>query len=204
MKKIILIFLLVIFFLIIRALTAQHSFMEQAKKTQNPIDAIRSYERALLFYVPFSPSNKKAIEGILERCESLTESEQKIYCYETLRSSLYQIKSFYQPYKQEINRLNPVIAELKAKEMINWKYNNFSERDYQTLYDYHMEILKYDGHPSTFWSIVSVFSLVFWITSVIIIIFKGLTVPINKKYLLAGVTGYIIFFSLWLLGLYMA
>ncbi len=204
MRKIVFVVVLVMFFLVMRAFISQYDLIEKAKRVENPVSAVKYYERALLFYVPFSPFNKEAIEGILDRCKTLKESEHKLYCYETLRSSLYQIRNFYIPYKYEIKTLNPLIAELKTEEMIKWKYNSLSEKDRQSIYNYHMEILKYDGSPSMLWSLVSVFSLCGWIVSLIFIIFKGLTTPINKKNLFAGLAGYFIFFGLWLLGLWMA
>jgi len=201
MKKIIILVLLIVFLLSMRALLTQKSFIERAQKTDNSIQAIRYYERVLLFYVPISPYNKNAVNGILEKCEYVQDLEQKLYCYETLRTSLYQVRSFFIPYEDEIEKLNPLIAELRAKQMIQWKYNNFSDKDYQRLYNYHMEILKYDGSPSVFWSIVVIFSLIGWISSIIFLIFKGF---VNKKYLSLALTSYFIFFTLWILGLYMA
>lgn len=204
MKKISMIFFIILVLFSLKAFITQKNFITEAKKTDNSIKAIRYYERALLSYIPLSPYNKEAITGILERCKNFKDTEQKLYCYESLRSSLYQIRSFYQPYKEEIKSIEPLIAELKAKQMIQWKYNNFSEKNYQNLYNHHIEILKYDGSPSVLWSIISVFSLLAWIGSVFLIITRGYAAPINKKYLLIGFVNFILFFSLWLIGLYNA
>jgi len=208
MKKISLFFLIAILVITLlfclKLFINQKNFISEAKNTNNPIKAIRYYERVILSYIPFSPYNKGAIKGILGKCKSLEDTEQKLYCYETLRSDLYQIKSFYQPYKEEIEKLEPLIAELKSKQMIQWKYNNFSEKDYQSLYNYHIKILRYDASPSVMWSIISVFSLLGWIGSVFLIIFKGLGRLLNKRYLLIGFITFIIFFVLWVLSLYLA
>lgn len=200
MKKISMIFFLIIFFFYAKAFITQKNFISEAKKTDNSIKAVRYYERALLSYVPLSSYNKEAIEGILERCKNFKDTEQKLYCYETLRSALYQIRSFYQPYKEEIKNIEPLIAELKTKQMIQWKYNNFSEKDYQRLYNHHMEILKYETSPSVLWSIISIFSLLAWMGSVFLIIIKGF----NRKYMLIGFMSFVLFFSLWIIGLYIA
>lgn len=204
MKKISMIFFLIIFFFYAKAFITQKNFISEAKKTDNSIKAVRYYERALLSYVPLSSYNKEAIEGILERCKNFKDTEQKLYCYETLRSALYQIRSFYQPYKEEIKNIEPLIAELKTKQMIQWKYNNFSEKDYQRLYNHHIEILKYETSPSVLWSIISIFSLLAWIGSVFLIIIKGFNTPLNRKYLLIGFMSFVLFFSLWIIGLYIA
>lgn len=204
MKKISIIFFVIIFLFCAKAFITQKNFISEAKKTDNSIKAVRYYEKALLSYIPLSPYNKEAILGTLERCENFKDTEQKLYCYETLRSALYQIRSFYQPYKDEIKNIEPSIAELKTKQMIQWKYNNFSEKDYQRLYNHHMEILKYDSSPSGLWSIISIFSLLAWIGSVFWIIIKGFNTPLNKKYLLIGFVSFVLFFSLWIIGLYIA
>ncbi|WP_353685906.1 hypothetical protein [Thermodesulfovibrio sp. 3462-1] len=207
MKKISLFFLTVLFIMLLilylRLFLQQKDFINEAKQTNSPVKAISYYERVILSYIPLSPYNREAVNGILEQCKKI-DNEQKLYCYETLRSALYQVRSFYQPYREEIKRLEPLIAEIKTHEMIQWKYNNLSERDYQRLYNYNIEILRYDGSPSVFWSMVSVLSLFAWICSICFIIFKGFKTPINKRYLLWGLTGFIVFFSLWIIGLYNA
>ncbi|WP_460180876.1 hypothetical protein [Thermodesulfovibrio sp. TK110] len=194
--------MLLIFYL--RLLLQQKEFITQAKQTDSPIKAITYYERVILSYIPLSPYNREAVDGILEQCKKVNDQEQKLYCYETLRSALYQVRSFYQPYKEEIKRVEPLIAELKTYEMIQWKYNNFSKKDYQRLYNYHIEILRYDGSPSLLWSMVCVFSLFAWIGCVCLMVFKGFETPLNKRYLIWGFAGFVLFFSLWIIGLYSA
>ncbi|MEN2994318.1 MAG: hypothetical protein ABDH19_03085 [Thermodesulfovibrio sp.] len=203
-KKISIILFVVVLLFYVKSFITQRHLISQAEKAENPISAIRYYERTLLSYVPLSPYNKEAIEGIIDKCKKLSDLEQRLYCYETLRSALYQIRSFYQPYKEEIKNIEPLIAELKAKQMIQWKYNNFSEKDYEYLYNYHIEILKYDSSPSLVWSALSVFSLILWIFSVFLGIVKGFGFSLNKKYLIISFIGFILFFSLWIIGLYNA
>ncbi|WP_353684106.1 hypothetical protein V4D30_09555 [Thermodesulfovibrio sp. 3907-1M] len=208
MKRISLFFLILILIMLLifylRLFLQQKDFMNKAKHSNDSIKAITYYERVILSYIPFSPYSREAVNGILEKCKKTGDDEQKLYCYETLRSALYQVRSFYQPYREEIKKLEPLIAELKTYEMIQWKYNNLSEKDYQRLYNYNIEIMQYDSSPSVFWSMVSVLSLFAWICSVCFIILKGLKTPINKRYLLWGLTGFILFFSLWIIGLYNA
>lgn len=197
--------LLIIIFLIfsIRMLYSQHIYTKESDKLVG-LEKVKAYEKVILFHFPLSPYTKKAVKGMIIECEGLNKNNEKLYCYETLRSSLIQIKSFYQPYKTVIESINPTIAHLRAIEMINWKENNFIMKNYQSLYAFHLNILNYENAPSILWSIITVFSLLGWIGSVFLIILKGLGNPLNKKILITGTGGFIIFFTLWLVGLYMA
>lgn len=165
------------------------------------IDSVKAYERVILNHFPLSPYTKKAVNKLLEQCEVFKENDGKLYCYETLRSSLIQIRSFYQPYSEVIEKIKPKIAELRAKEKIAWEYNTLTMKDYDQIYSEQMVILNYDNAPSLFWSIVTVSSLLGWIGSIIIVIFKGLTKPVNKRWLTRGIALYFIFFFLWILSL---
>lgn len=190
-----------IFFL--RMAYSQYLYMEEAEKTES-LDKVKAYERVILSHFPLSPYTKKAVQGSLRECESFKEDSKKLYCYETLRSSLIQIKSFYQPYEDELEKLKPVIAHLRAMEMIKWKDNALSMKDYQSLYESYLNLLKYENAPSNFWSAVGVFSLIGWISALLVMIFKGLGSPIDKKYILIGIVGFVLFLGLWIIGLYKA
>ena len=203
-KKTIVLLLVIIFLaFFIRMLYSQYIYMKESEKT-NGLEKVKAYEKVVLFHFPLSPYTKKAVEGIMRECEALKENNEKLYCYETLRSNLIQIKSFYQPYKNVILSINPKIAHFRTIEMINWKENKFTMKDYQSLYSFHLNLLNYDNAPSIFWSIITVFSLIGWIGSVFLIILKGLGTPLNKRILISGTAGFILFFTLWLIGLYMA
>lgn len=202
-KKVFIFVLIFLLLFLIRMMYCQNLYMKDAM-SQKGLEKIKAFEKVILFHFPFSPFTEKSIKYSLNECNNFKENKEKLYCYETLRSSLLQIRSFYQPYKDVIEELNPKIAHLRAIESIKWKYNNYSEKDYEKIYKNHLALLRYDNAPSVSWSAVVVFSLIGWIGSVFFIIFKALKTPFNKKYLYAGLTGYIIFFSFWLLGLWMA
>jgi len=193
--------LFLIFFM--RMFYAQYIYIEEALVSEN-LEKLKAYEKVILFHFPLSPYTKKAVNGMLIECEKFNEEREKLYCYETLRSSLIQIKSFYQPYKNVIESIKTKIAHLRTIEMINWKENRLTMKDYQSLYQQHMKLLEYENAPSVFWSIIVVFSLIGWITNVFIVIIKGLGTPVDKKFLLLGFCGFMIFFTLWIIGLYLA
>ena len=171
---------------------------------QAGLEKIKSLEKVLLFYVPFSPYNDDAVNTMLEECQNLSKIDEKLYCYETLRTSLVQIRSFYQPYKETLEQIIPVIADLRSREMLNWDFNNYSKEDYKNLYISQLKLLTYDNQPSVFWSFVAVISLIGWILAIVLLIWKGLGERISKDYILVSFVLFLLFFSLWILGLYMA
>lgn len=161
--------------------------------TGKPIMAISMYERALLNYVPFSPYNEKAIEKIQKTCQALTEKEHKLFCQETLRSALYQLRSFYVPYSETITKTEKDILITKLELYI--QHNNPPPEKYQQIFKELKAITDYDPYPSVFWSFLVVLSLAGWIGSTVFLILKA-----SKKAFLS----FLVLFFLWILGLYLA
>lgn len=182
-----------LFSLVIRSIFEQKHFIMVAQ-SQGSLDAIKSYEKVILFHFPFSPFTETSVKNILNLCPSFKEQEKSLYCYETLRSALIQIGSFYQPYNEVLKSINPEIARLRVRLMMNWD-KNISENDFGKIYNNQLKLLNYDNAPSKIWSFISVTSLLFWIGSVIFGIYK------NK---IIGTVGFIFFFIMWILGLIMA
>ncbi|ADO46025.1 conserved hypothetical protein [Hydrogenobacter thermophilus TK-6] len=159
-----------------------------------PLMAISMYERALLNYLPFSPYNQKAIERIEKVCNSLLEKSHKLFCYETLRSSLYQLRGISVPYSEKIKPLEEKMLLTKMELYI--EHNNPPQKDYQKIFKDLKSFTQYDPYPSTFWSLLVVLSLAGWVLSLSFAIIKGF----KKAFLFA----YVVFFCLWLVSLYMA
>ncbi|ACN98845.1 hypothetical protein SULAZ_1003 [Sulfurihydrogenibium azorense Az-Fu1] len=205
MSKRVIFFILIVALLslTLRSLYTQNKFISLAKN-QAGLEKIKSLEKAILFYVPFSPFNEIAINELKKECQSFSKNDEKLYCYETIRSSLLQIKNVYQPYKETLDEIIPIIASLRAKEMINWEFNNYKEEDFNKLYESQLKLLKYDNTPSTFWSFIVGFSLIGWISSIIFLIWKGLGENIDAVNIFSSLIAFLAFFSLWILGLYMA
>lgn len=170
--------------------------------SDEPLMAISMYERVLLNYVPFSPYNAEAVEKIQKLCPKLKEKEHKLFCYETLRSSLYQLRGFYVPYREKIKDLEQKTLLTKLELYI--ERNMPPQNKYQTIYKDLKSFMDYDPYPSVLWSSAVVFSLLGWILSLTFVIWKGFKKPTDKKAILTGFVFYLSFFTLWLLGLYRA
>ncbi|MDI6713982.1 MAG: hypothetical protein QMD43_03005 [Thermodesulfovibrio sp.] len=203
LKPILLLLIFAVTALLTRQFFYQLKHMNEADASSG-IEKIKAFERVILNHFPLSPYTKNAVDKILIECEGFIKTDEKLYCYETLRSSLIQIKSFYQPYEDTIKKINPKIAELRAESMISWEYNNLTKKDFERIYTAQLALLNYNNAPSQLWSAVTVFSLIGWISTIIFLIMKGFTKNQNRRYIVTGILIYLVFFLLWLCGLYFA
>lgn len=199
---------LIVFIILVILATLTYNQRQLIKEAQivqamsKPLMAISLYERVLLNYVPLSPYNKKAVEGIEKLCPTLNDKKHRLFCEETLRSSLYQIRSFYMPYEEKIRETEKRILLLKTELFI--EHNNPPQSYYEKIYQDLKAMMEHEWYPSVFWSIVVTVSLFLWIACLSFIIWKGFEKSLNKIRVLKGSVGFILFFSLWLLGLYLA
>lgn len=199
---------LIIFIIVVIVATLLNNQRQIIKEAQlvhsmgKPLMAVSLYERVLLNYVPFSPYNKKAIEGIERICPNLNDKRYKLYCEETLRSSLYQIRGISKPYGEKIREAEKRILLLKTELYI--EHNQPPQDKYEQIYQDLKNMTEFEWYPSIGWSIVVTFSLSLWISCIVFAIWKGFEKTLNKKAMLLGLIGFILFFSVWLIGLYLA
>jgi hypothetical protein len=178
----------------------QNRYYNTAKQ-QDGIAKVKAYEKVILSYVPLSPLDSKAVEELYLYCHTFKKDDERLYCLETLRSSIYQIQNpITRPYTEYLEKINPEIAKLRALESINWEYSNYTMADYEKLYNAQMQVLNYDNKPSDFWSFIVVLSLIGWISAVLLFIWKAN----DKKQILLYSLMFIAFFSLWIVSLYKA
>lgn len=208
MKKVLLSAILILFIIFSSAFVLiynQRQLIKEAQLLQSmgkPLMAISLYERVLLNYVPLSPYNKKAIDGIERICPNLNDKRYKLYCEETLRSSLYQIRSIFIPYGEKIREAEKRILLLKTELYI--EHNQPPQDRYEKIYQDLKAMTEYEWYPSVGWSITAIMSLLSWMGCLIFLIWKGFEKTLNKKAILIGLIGFILFFSVWLIGLYLA
>jgi hypothetical protein len=185
---------------LVKNLYYQDRYYNTAKQ-QDGIAKVKAYEKVILSYVPFSPLGSKAVEELYIYCHTFKKDDERLYCLETLRTSIYQIQNpITRPYIEYLEKINPEIAKLRALESINWEYSSYTMADYEKLYNAQMQVLNYDNKPSDFWSFIVVLSLIGWISSVLLFIWKAN----NTKQILLYSLMFIAFFSLWIVSLYKA
>ena len=88
--------------------------------------AITHYERTIKWYTPLSTAVQRAVERLWQlgtEAEARGEISLALEAYQTLRSSLYAVQSFYIPYQSWIpkseERIAPLLAKTKAGEEPN-------------------------------------------------------------------------------------
>jgi tetratricopeptide (TPR) repeat protein len=190
-----LILILLIIFLS-KNLVYQFKNYSLAKEYQSKGDmyqAIDYYERVILAYTPLSPVINNSVDNLLNICYKANDQELKLYCLETLRSSLIQTKSFYQPYYELLEKLNIDTAELRT-EIITKNYQITNKKE---IYNQQLNIIKFNRFPDTFWSFLSILALIGWISMVFYTILKP------EKTLIRWIV-ISIFYILWAYGLYKA
>lgn len=191
---VILLFFVLLASLIVKNYRLQQDFFEKGVMYENEhklIPAVDAYERVILAYIPFSSYNQEAIDKILLICDKLN-SYDKLYCYETLRSALFQIQSFYQPYGELKEKITNKIIDLRTDLYIaDLKLENKKEEIHKVM----EEITKKEFNPDKFWSFLVPICLLGWIFSIMAGIWY-------RKPYFYGLG--IVFFSLWLISLYMA
>ncbi len=84
----------------------RHLAQAHAALEENDLEkAVWHYQWAVRYHVPFLPANRRAVEG-LQNLETRAESdEQRRRVLLTLRSSLYAIRSVYQPFPDVLNKV---------------------------------------------------------------------------------------------------
>jgi hypothetical protein len=185
---------------LVKNLYYQNRYYNSAKQ-QDGIPKVKAYEKVILSYVPLSPLGSKAVEELYIYCHTFKKDDERLYCLETLRTSIYQIQNpITRPYVDYLEKINPEIAKLRALESINWEFNNYTMTDYEKLYNVQMQVLNYDNKPSDFWSFIVVLSLIGWISSVLLFIWKAN----DRKQILLYSLMFVAFFSLWIVSLYKA
>lgn len=189
--------------IITRLLVSQYLFLQEAESSIG-IDRVKAYERVILHYVPLSPWTGRAVKELQKLCSDFYDEEEALYCYETLRSSLLQIRSVFIPYRDVLEVIIPRIAVLRAKLQIGHPGGE-SPYDEQTLIEYHTSLLRHDNSPSLFWSCVIVMSLLGWVGMGFALTWCCFREDKNKfRRLLFGGIAWLILFGIWILGLYRA
>ena len=198
--------LVVIFFLYIEI---HHRFWEEValgnvayKKGEFGV-AIRHYERAIKWHVPWSKASRFVIERLWQIgmiAEEREDMKLALAAYRAIRGSLYAARSLYIPHSDWILKSETKIANLMAKvNALTAGDQNPPRHDAK----YFKESLQRDKGPHRGWSIVTEIGFIGWISAAI-----GLIWYIRDKDgiwswrqgLIWG-SGIFIFFIAWLIGM---
>jgi hypothetical protein len=165
--------------------------------------AITHYERAIKWYTPFSKTVRHAVERLWQlgtEAEDRGDSPLALEAYQTLRSSLYAVQSFYIPYQSWIpkseERIAPLLAKIKAGEEPN------ADKLAQDTARFAMQLQRHVG-PHLEWSILLEIGFLGWIGATVGLIWYVVDETGNfarRQGLLWG-SLIAVFFALWLIGM---
>ncbi|MDA8387824.1 MAG: hypothetical protein M0Z58_04040 [Nitrospiraceae bacterium] len=169
--------------------------------------AIRQYDTAMHFYLPFSPIMEKSAER-LWRIGRMFEAEGKpgwaLIAYSSIRSSFYGVRSFYTPGRRWIERCDEKIASLDARMLV--REGGIKPGEAALERQKYMAIFKDDRAPSVFWSAAAEAGFFGWAVSALASAFYGFEKsgrPRGKAALCGGLC-FLFFAAVWAVSLLMA
>ena len=165
--------------------------------------AIAHYERTIKWYTPLSTVVQRAVERLWQlgtEAEARGEISLALEAYQTLRSSLYAVQSFYIPYQSWIPTSEARIAPLLAKTKAGEEHNE--DQLAQDTARFAMQLQRHVG-PHLGWSILLEIGFLGWVGATVGLLWYVVDEAGNfaqRQGLLWG--GLIaIFFALWLIGM---
>ena len=165
--------------------------------------AITHYERAIKWYTPLSPVVQRAVERLWQlgtEAEARGEVSLALEAYQTLRSSLYAVQSFYVPYQSWIAKSEERIAPLLAKTRAGEEQGE--DKLAQDTARFAMQFQRHVG-PYLGWSILVELGCLGWVGATIGLIWYVVDEQgnfVRRQGLLWG-SLLAFFFALWLIGM---
>jgi len=187
-------------------LSSRHEFQaaEAAREAEDFPEAIKHYERAILWYLPVGGYVDSAAENLWDIAEKLEMEDRQLAleAYRSLRSAFYATRSFYTPGLPWIARSNEKIALLMAEAP------PYSEADKKKSLEQKRQealaILERPMKPDPFWSTAVVLGLLGWVSGVLLFIwraFRGEGTRLEAKQGLLWGTLVVLFYALWIVGM---
>jgi hypothetical protein len=165
--------------------------------------AITHYERTIRWYSPLSTAVQRAVERLWQlgtEAEARSDISLALEAYQTLRSSLYAVQSFYIPYQSWIPKSEARIAPLLAKTKAGEEHNE--DQLVQGTARFAMQLQRHVG-PHLGWSILLEIGFLGWVGATVGLIWYVVDEAGNfarRQGLLWG-SLIAIFFALWLIGM---
>jgi len=165
--------------------------------------AITHYERTIKWYTPLSSAVQRSVERLWQlgtEAEARGEISLALEAYQTLRSSLYTVQSFYIPYQSWIPKSEARIAPLLAKTKAGEEHNE--DQLLQGTARFALQLQRHVG-PHLGWSILLEVGFLGWVGATVGLIWYVVDEAGNfarRQGLLWG-SLIAIFFALWLIGM---
>jgi hypothetical protein len=165
--------------------------------------AITHYERTIKWYAPLSTVVQRAVARLWQlgtEAEARGEIALALEAYQTLRSSLYAVQSFYIPYQSWIPKSEARIAPLLAKTKAGEEHNE--DQLVQDTARFAMQLQRHVG-PHLGWSILLEIGFLGWVGATIGLIWYVVDEAGNFAQRQGLLWGSLMaaFFALWLVGM---
>jgi hypothetical protein len=165
--------------------------------------AITHYGRAIKWYSPLNNIVQRAVERLWQlgtEAEARGEFALALEAYQTLRSSLYAVQSFYIPYQSWIPKSEARIAPLLARTKAGAEHNE--DKLAQDTARFAMQLQRHVG-PHLGWSILTEIGFLGWVGATVGLIWYVVDEAghlVRRQGVLWG-SLMAVFFALWLIGM---
>ncbi len=190
-----------------RVFYLQRSHFLQAEgylKDGNQKLALREYDTAMHFYLPFSPYIERSAERLWQMGEAFEKEGRHEWAhsaYSSIRSSFYASRWLFTPGRDWIEKCDEKIADLNIRMLL--AEGIITEADAPAERKKHIELLKTDRAPRPFFAFLSAVSFAGWVASALYAAFRGFEASgaMRKKPLIGATIGFAFFFLLWAVAL---
>ncbi len=178
---------------------------EESISKNNPADAMTHYVRSIQWFVPGLNLQDRAAQGLWKvalNYEAETDSENALNAYRLLRGAFYSVRSFYTPGKSWVLRCNEKIAVLMAQQPATSESEK--SKTYEERLSANWKLLNDEKPPRPFWAMLAVCGFFGWIGSALFFIMNAMTKSgeIRSRPALIWSFSFIVFYGLWILGLF--
>ena len=165
--------------------------------------AVTHYERTIKWYTPFSTVVQLAVERLWQlgaEAEARGDVSLALEAYQTLRSSLYAVQSFYMPYQSWIAKSEARIAPLLAKTKAGTEQQE--DKLAQDTTRFAMQLQRHVG-PYLGWSVLVEIGFLGWVGATVGLIWYVVDEQGNFAWRQGLLWGSLlaIFFALWLISM---
>lgn len=196
-----------LFFIKVKTASRQELSRAESALQDNRVRAsVVHYERAIMWYTPFSSEVRRSIRRLWDighQAEADQDASLALYAYRSLRASLYGTRSFYQPYADWIAKSEARVVKLMAIEKAGPDAPPADVEKHRTRY---AQMYKRHLDPTLMGTLLTELGFFGWLGTTLGFIWYGMSPQgrwLSQPCVLWG-SGVIVFFTTWIIGLLFA